>query len=117
MKLAVVGSRDWQDVDFIKGVLDAALRRDSGIEIISGGARGVDTIAEEWARSREVPVTVFPADWNRYGRSAGYRRNVDIVNAADVVYAFQRNKSPGTQHSIDLARKSNKPVRVWEETA
>lgn len=111
MKYAVVGSRDWPDASSVARVLDSLTDCE---EVISGGAAGVDTLAAEWARAHSVPLTVFPAEWSKYGKSAGYRRNVAIVAAADAVLAFQYRQSRGTQHSIDIAIAQGKLVHLWE---
>lgn len=119
MNIAVVGSRNWPDPKFVYQRLKEAALEAQAIEeplrIVSGGARGVDTMAANWARAASVDLVEYPADWQRYGRSAGYRRNNDIVNAADIVIAFQIGGSKGTQHSIDLARQQGKPVAVYTE--
>jgi len=81
-------------------------------EIISGGARGADTLAEMYARHRALPVKVFPAEWDKYGKSAGFRRNADIVKNSDIIVAFWDGKSKGTKHTIDLARRYFKEVKI-----
>lgn len=110
-KIAIVGSRDYPRLDdvweFVATLPDTAT-------VVSGGARGVDTAAEEAARARGLAVEIFPADWNTYGKSAGFRRNADIVNAADEVVAFIYRNSKGASHSVELARRAGKPVRVIE---
>lgn len=117
MKIAVVGSRTWHERSVIEEVLDRALERyGAELAIVSGGARGADSIGEDWARRNGVPITVHLPDWSRYGRSAGFRRNELIVRDADCVLAFQMAGSRGTQHSIDLARRSGTPVHVWERS-
>lgn len=111
-RVAIVGSRDYPDLDAVR-VYVAALP--AGTVVVSGGAIGVDTVAEQAARARGLEVIVHKPDWNRYGKSAGFRRNTLIVADADEVVAFQYNRSRGTQNSIDTARKMNKPVTVIDE--
>lgn len=109
MKIAIVGSRGYPEPEEV-------LRYVSLIgechTIVSGGARGVDSWAAEAARERGLEVVEYPAKWHLYGRSAGFRRNQDIVRDADLVVAFWDGKSKGTKHTIDLALKANKQVRV-----
>jgi hypothetical protein len=112
MKLAIIGSRTFNDYEFLHKVIDE-FWYDGKIElIISGGAKGADSLAEKYANEHFVPLKVFPAEWDKYGKSAGYRRNVDIVKEADWVVAFWDGKSKGTKHSIDLANKYGKKLIV-----
>ena len=106
-KLAVVGSRSITDYSFIKRLLDRKL--DSIECIISGGARGVDTLAERWANENRIPIKVFPADWDRWGKRAGYIRNETIIKECDICLAVWDGQSKGTLHSVTLCKKYNKP--------
>jgi len=80
--------------------------------IVSGGAYGADALAERFAREKGIPTIIFKPDWDKYGKSAGFKRNILIVNEADVVVAFWDGFSKGTKNSIELAEKSKKPVIV-----
>lgn len=80
--------------------------------MISGGASGVDTAAADAARARGLDVIVFQPMWGVYGKSAGYKRNIQIVEASDRVVAFWDGTSKGTQHSINIAKEKNKPVEI-----
>lgn len=109
MRIAIVGSRDYPDLDAVAAYVNDL---PEGTTVVSGGARGVDQVAVMTASLRNLPVDVYKADWDRYGKSAGYRRNIDIVANADKLVAFQHNASRGTQHSIDLAVKARIPTVV-----
>ena len=109
-RVAIVGSRDYPRLEDVARFV--ALLPDNAV-VISGGARGVDTAAEQAARARGLEVVVFPADWNTHGKQAGYLRNKDIVNACDWLAAFHYNASRGTAHSIELARKAGKHVIAY----
>jgi predicted Rossmann fold nucleotide-binding protein DprA/Smf involved in DNA uptake len=111
MKVAIIGSRNYAKLHLVQKMVEVL---PPGCILISGGARGVDTIAEEAARSRGLTVQVFPAEWRKYGRGAGIRRNRDIIAHADVVLAFWNGISPGTEHSIQLAKSLGKPVQVFQ---
>ena len=114
MKVAVVGSRDFDDFDYLSAILDCT-RNLPGIDlIISGGARGADRLAEQYAKQHTIPIKIFYAEWDKYGKSAGYRRNIDIINEAEMVIAFWDGKSKGTKHSIDLAKKQGKLISVYK---
>jgi hypothetical protein len=114
----VCGSRDWTDEGAVREQLERAVARFGGerLVLIAGGARGADRQAEACARELGLAVEVYPARWDRHGRSAGYLRNVQMLDRlADFpdryVIAFS-NGSRGTQHTIDQARRRGIPVRV-----
>lgn len=115
MKIAVVGSREFKDSQFVKDTvittfyLNAPL---TGYEFVSGGARGVDTWAEECITHHTIKH-IFKPDWDKYGKRAGFLRNELIINEADKVIAFWDGQSKGTKHSIDLAIKTGKPIDIY----
>lgn len=111
--VAIVGSRDITDPAILKDAIKAA-RFKIGT-VISGGARGVDSLAEEWATKNGKPLIRFLPDWERYGKSAGFIRNRYIVDYSRAVIAIT-NGSKGTQHSINLATKANKALCVFRVT-
>ena len=106
MKLAVIGSRnisvDNMETYFPPGVT----------EIVSGGARGIDAQAEEYAKGENIKCTVFPPDYARYGKSAPLKRNDQIAAYADEALAFWDGRSRGTQYTIQQFHKRGKRVRV-----
>ena len=112
-RVIIAGSRDFSDYDALKSYADAKLsnisRRDS-IEVVSGCARGADTLGERYAEERGYGIKKFPADWNRYGKSAGYLRNVEMAEYADALIAFWDGKSKGTEHMIRIAK--NRGLRI-----
>lgn len=109
MKVAIVGSRSFQPIWLVRQFIDTL---SPGTWIVSGGAAGVDSEAAYYALNRRLPTLIFPADWERYGNSAGYRRNNQIIGAADRVVAFWDGKSKGTKHSIDMAKSAEKPLTI-----
>lgn len=113
MKIAVVGSREFSDKDFVQGITYKLIRDGELTEFISGGARGVDSWAQEIANDFKLKKTIFKPDWDKYGKSAGFLRNKLIVEEADMVIAFWNGKSNGTKHSIDLAIKAGKPINIY----
>ncbi len=112
MKIAVVGSREGFTKDDIVNKLTLELEEIRDIEIISGGARGVDSWAEEFAIRNQINTTIFKPEWNKYGKGAGFIRNKLIVDRADRVIAFWDGKSKGTKHSIDYAKSKGKDVKI-----
>lgn len=108
-RIAIVGSRDYPNLDAVRQFV---WEQERTTVIISGGARGVDTVAVEEARRLHMPYEVYPAEWSRYGRRAGAMRNHAIVEKATEVVAFWDGKSPGTAITIGLAKSMKKPLRV-----
>lgn len=109
MKIAIVGSRDFKDK---AKVVEYVTSLDKDDWIISGGARGVDRWAEETAKLLNMRFTIYHADWDTYGKRAGFLRNIDIVKQCDRLVAFWDGKSKGTEHSINLAKTAGKPVEI-----
>lgn len=83
-------------------------------EIVSGGANGVDHCGELLAKKAGLVCTVFPAEWSTFGKSAGYRRNVQMAEYADALVAVWDGESKGTKHMIDIMNKHGKPVYIHE---
>jgi len=105
MRLGVVGGRDFNDYDLLKEKLDH-IHSIKKIEcIISGGAKGADSLGEKWADENEIEKDIYLPDWKKHGRAAGFIRNEDIVKNSHRVIAFWNKKSKGTKNSIDLCKK------------
>lgn len=113
MKIAIVGSRDWGFPEMIQAYIQS-LPKDT--IIVSGHARGVDRMAETFAREAGLQVISIPADWDRLGRQAGFLRNTEIVNTCDKLVAFWDGQSKGTKDSIQKAMAMGKLDRVIATT-
>ncbi len=115
-KVVVAGGRDFGNYMLLKESLDVLLARKvangTKVIIISGMARGADSLGEKYAKEKGYEVSYFPAKWNTYGRSAGYKRNIEMAQNADAVVAFWDGQSRGTKHMIDTASAYELPVRV-----
>lgn len=112
MKVIIAGSRDFNDYELLKNKCDKILSQQSEIEIISGTAKGADTLGEKYAKEKGYVITKFPADWENKGNSAGYLRNEQMAKYADTLIAFWNGRSCGTKHMIDLAYQYKLKVRV-----
>ena len=114
MKVIVAGSRDITSYTIVKQVIESALVAFKGRigEVVSGGARGVDTLGERYAKEMRVPVKLFMADWNTNGKAAGYIRNGEMADYADALIAVWDGVSKGTGHMIDQARQRHLRVFV-----
>ena len=82
-------------------------------EIISGGAKGIDTCARAYALANGIKLTEFLPDYKKYGRGAPLKRNLKIIAYADLVLAFWDGKSRGTKYVIEQCKIMNKKVNVY----
>jgi hypothetical protein len=111
MKLAVIGSRDFENMDMFNEIL--LKHKDELTLIISGGSKGADAMAERWAKENGIETLIFLPNWSEYGRSAGVMRNHDIIKNCDLCIAFWDGKSKGTASGIRLCKKYNKRCKVY----
>jgi YspA, cpYpsA-related SLOG family len=81
-------------------------------EVVSGGARGIDSYGEEWAKKVGIPVKRFIPEWDSLGKAAGYKRNVDMAAYADACFVFWDGISKGSSHMITIAKARNMPIIV-----
>ena len=101
MKTIIAGSRT---ITNYEDVLEAISLVGWDItEVVSGGAKGVDRMGERYAKYYKIPLKRFPANWDKYGKSAGIIRNNDMAKYADALIAIWDLKSKGTKHMIDIA--------------
>ena len=110
MRTIIAGSRTVTQLAIVEQAIV-----DSGFlitTVISGGARGVDSLGEQWAQLEEIPIETYRADWNRYGKSAGPIRNEWMATKADALIAIWDGKSPGTRSMIDIARQHGLKVHI-----
>ena len=105
MKVAIIGSRNLI-VNDLQNYLP-----ENVTEIVSGGAKGIDTCAREYALSHGIKLTEFLPEYDKYGRSAPLKRNLQIIEYADEVIAFWDGSSGGTKYVIDSCKKINKKLR------
>ena len=113
MRLAVVGSRGFDDYERLSGLLDILHSRGVFTSIVSGGAYGADGLARKYANERGLKIVEYLPDWDKHGRSAGYIRNTEIWANADLGIAFWDGKSKGTSHSFAIAEKLGKKLYIY----
>ena len=114
-KIIIAGGRDFMDYNLLKEKTNKILQEKKvthKIVIISGCARGADTLGLRYASENAFDAEEYPADWDKYGKKAGYVRNVEMAENADALIAFWDGKSKGTKHMIDIATERNLPTRV-----
>jgi hypothetical protein len=110
MRTIIAGSRNIEDYELLLDAINASGFSIS--EILSGKARGVDAMGESYGRKHKIPLKYFPADWNKHGKSAGIRRNIEMAENADALIALWDGKSKGTYHMIETAKKKGLKVFV-----
>lgn len=108
ISLAVVGSRSFNDYPLLRKTLGFYEIK----EIISGGAIGADSLAKRYAQEHNINIKEIKPLWDVHKKSAGYLRNVQIVDACDEVIAFWDGTSKGTGHTIEIAQSKNKPISI-----
>lgn len=115
MKLIVAGGRDFINIQVMITVLMDLVEKgkiDPNPELVCGMARGADILAFHLWKSENMQIHVFRAEWDTYGKSAGFRRNKEMGEFADAAVCFWDGKSKGTKHMIDIMNRLNKPVYV-----
>lgn len=114
MNVIIAGSRDFNNYELLKKECDTYLSTYKNVVIISGGARGADSLGERYAKERGYEIDRYPANWDEFGKSAGYIRNTEMADNADILIAFWDYKSKGTKHMIDIAKKKGLMVVIIE---
>lgn len=113
-RIIVAGSREFNDYPSLKKKLDHYLSNTnkSEVEIMCGMARGADLLGKKYAEENGISVKEFPADWETYGKSAGYIRNSEMAEYSTHLVLFWDGKSKGSKHMLDLAKQRNLNIRV-----
>ena len=114
-KVVIAGSRGFSNYKLLKETCDKYLRekkKTHNIVVISGHARGADILGEKYASDEDLDLEIYPADWKKYGKSAGFMRNEQMADIADAVIAFWNGESHGTKHMIDIAEEKGLNVKV-----
>lgn len=112
--VGIVGCRKFKDYDIFKEKIQEWIIENGQInKIISGGASGVDSLAEQYATEFDIELVIHKPDWDKYGNAAGPKRNTLIVNDSDKLIAFPSKSSKGTWDSVRKAKKVNKEVTIY----
>lgn len=116
-KVIIAGSRGFSNYKLLREQCNKFLRekrKTSNIIVVSGHARGADTLGEKYAQDEGFALEIYPAQWKKLGKQAGYRRNEQMAEVADALIAFWDGSSKGTKHMIDIMNEKNLLVRVVE---
>ncbi len=114
-RVVIAGCRDFHDYTEAKKYIDfciSSIRKTYTIIILSGGCRGADLLGERYAKENGMQIERFPAEWNKYGKSAGIIRNRQMAASCDYVICFWDGQSRGTKSMINLALEMNKPIKI-----
>ena len=111
MRVIIAGSREITDPQVLLDALQEVQWPIS--QVVCGMARGADELGYRWAKANNIPIAEFPADWRRYGKSAGSRRNAEMARNADALLALWDGKSRGTNHMIYVAAQNGLRVKIY----
>ncbi len=119
MTLAIIGGRDYNDYPRLQQVIETYFTKETnGFKqftfdtIVSGAASGADRLGATFAKEHNIKLIEYPADWQRWGRSAGFIRNEDIIKAADCVLCMWDGQSKGSANSLSIAKRLKKDTIV-----
>jgi hypothetical protein len=112
MKVIIAGGRDFNNYELLREKCDIILSNQKELVIVSGRASGADSLGERYAKEKGYEMELFPADWKKYGKSAGYVRNSEMAEVAESLIAFWDGKSRGTKNMIDIAKNKGLKVRI-----
>ena len=114
-KVIIAGSRGFSNYKLLREQCNKFLRekrKTSNIIVVSGHARGADKTGEKYAQDEGFDLEIYPAQWDKFGKRAGYRRNEQMAEVADALIAFWDGSSKGTKHMIDIMNEKKLLVRV-----
>lgn len=114
-RIVVAGSRDYEDYENAKAYIEMcikSLRKEHTLIFLSGGCRGADLLGERFAKESGFGIEHYPANWQKFGKSAGVKRNLQMAKACDMVICFWDGESRGTASMLAYAEKFNKPLHI-----
>ena len=114
-RIVIAGCRDYNNYNEAKKYISYYLndiRKQNNIVILSGCATGADALGERYAKENGFKVEKYPANWEKYGKYAGPKRNKEMAKNCDYVLCFWDGKSKGTKSMITLAEEYKKPIRI-----
>ena len=114
-RVVIAGSRDFNDYKTAEEYIDFCISRIKSkyeIIIVSGGCQGADMLGERYAKENGFKSERYPAEWDKYGKNAGPKRNKYMAEISDYIICFWNGKSRGTKSMIDYAMHLKKPVKI-----
>lgn len=114
MRVIIAGSRNFNDYDYLERCCDMLLDSPNlWYAVLSGNAKGADTLGERYAKENHMVVYQYPANWDEHGKAAGHIRNEEMAKNADILVAFWDGSSKGTKDMIELAMKYKLEVHIF----
>ena len=115
MRITIGGCRDYNNYEVFSEFVSECISKinSENIVILSGHCSGVDEMAEKYAKEKGYELEIYPADWKKYGKAAGPKRNKEMVRNSNAVIAFWDGKSRGTKNLIDLAKKKDIQIKIY----
>lgn len=113
-KVIIAGSREFDCYEIVRDIMDELILETNSVptEIISGTAKGADTMGETYAKELGIPIKRFPANWNKHGKKAGHLRNIEMAEYGEQLVAFWDGQSPGTKQMIEYSESIGMPMKV-----
>jgi len=114
-KIVIAGCRNFKNYKIAKEYIDfciSDIKKKYKLIFISGGCSGADLLGEQYAKENGYPLEIYPANWKKYGKSAGPKRNKLMAENCDYVICFWDGQSRGTKSMIDYARALGKPIKI-----
>lgn len=117
-KLLIVGSRTFNDYEILCKIVDGLVPNYPNLEIVSGGSIGADSLAERYANEHSIPVKVYKADWDQFGKKAGFLRNFQMheyisTDPNRLCVVFWDGESVGAQHNFELVKQFDTNLCVY----
>ncbi len=114
-RIVIAGCRNFENYELAKKYINfciSDIKKKYELIFISGGCSGADLLGERYAKENGYALEIYPANWKKYGRSAGPKRNKQMADNCDYVICFWDGKSRGTKSMIDYAKALNKPIKI-----
>ena len=114
-RVVIAGCRDYDNYNEAKEYIEfciSKIKKEHNLIFVSGGCRGADLLGERFAYENGYQIERYPAEWEKYGRAAGPKRNMKMAEISDFIICFWDGYSKGTKTMIDYARQLNKPIRI-----
>ncbi len=114
-RIVIAGCRNYENYTEAKECIDTVIKRirqEYTLVFVSGGCKGADKLGERYAKENEYKVELYHAEWEKYGKSAGPKRNKLMAQIGDYIICFWDGKSKGTKSMINFAKQFNKPLRI-----
>lgn len=114
-RIVIAGCRNYNNYEEAKEYIDKCIlniKKDNTLVFVSGNCQGADMLGERYAKENSFQLEKYPAEWDKYGKSAGPKRNKKMASIGDYIICFWDGKSRGTKSMIEYAQKLNKPLRI-----